>query len=124
MIQQAQVVIGPSELKSIFAKESEEFMKLDDDLEKQTQKVLNADTKQQALEEALSLEYLILRFRTRINSSLGRIQQLLDSEVSQTVKMSLKLQEANLIKRSSRITELREDLNSLQKLAYSVRNIF
>lgn len=99
-------------------------MKLDDNLEKQTQKVLNAETKQQALEEALSLEYLILRFRTRINSSLGRIQQLLDSEVSQTVKMSLKLQEANLIKRSSRITELREDLNSLQKLAYSVRNIF
>lgn len=99
-------------------------MKLDDDLEKQTQKVLDAETKQQALEEALSLEYLILKFRTRINASLGRIQQLLDTEVSQTVKMSLKLQEANLIKRSSRITELREDLNSLQKLAYSVRNIF
>lgn len=124
MTQQAKVLVGPSELKLIFAKESLEFMKLDDDLEKQTQKVLDAETKQQALEEALSLEYLILKFRTRINASLGRIQQLLDTEVSQTVKMSLKLQEANLIKRSSRITELREDLNSLQKLAYSVRNIF
>jgi hypothetical protein len=121
---QASVIVSPTVVKQLFSKELATFVELDDKIEKQTAKVLEAEVKQDALEEALKLEYLVSNYRSKLNSVLGRIQQMFDMEQNSAIKMSLKQYEAEFIKKSSRLTDLREDLNSLQKLAYTARNIF
>jgi len=121
---QAAVIVSPTVVKQLFSKELATFVELDDKIEKQTAKVLEAEVKQDALEEALKLEYLVSNYRSKLNSVLGRIQQMFDMEQNSAIKMSLKQYEAEFIKKSSRLTDLREDLNSLQKLAYTARNIF
>lgn len=111
-------------LKAFHKKEDETFFRMESELTKQAEKIMNADSKQEALEEALSLEYLIVVLRTKINESISSAKATMMMDVTDNVKAICNARQQLLIQKAQRLTDLREDLNSLQKLAYTVKNTF
>ena len=109
-------------LKAYHKKEDEEFFKLENKLTRQAERVMSADSKQEALEEALSLEYIIVVLRTKINEAISSAKATTLMDVSDNVKAVCNARQQHLLQKSQRLTDLREDLNSLQKLAYTVKN--
>lgn len=110
-------------IKELHSSEDTKFMCLEDKISQQAEKITSADSREDALQEALTLEYLIVEYRTKINQAISQARRVQNLEVSEAVKAVLKARELSLIQRSQRLTDLREDLNSLQKLAYVSRNM-
>lgn len=118
------VTISLSHVKRIVASDEEAMQVLEDRIDRVSADILEADTKQEALETALTLDYLIVRLRAKINVSLTRLRELQQQDIQETAKAFLKQRESGLVQRAQRLTELREDMASLQKLAYTVRGTF
>lgn len=118
------VTISLGHVKRIVAADEEAMQVLEDRIDRISADILDADSKQEALETALTLDYLIVRLRAKINVSLTRLRELQQQDIQETAKAFLKQRESGLVQRSLRLTELREDMSSLQKLAYTVRGTF
>lgn len=111
-------------VKELHSKEDSILVKLESKMSLQGDKILTADTKEEALQEALSLEYMIISTRTKINEYLSNTRNLLAQDIPPLTQSLLRQREQQLILRGQRLSDLREDLNSLQKLAYTLRQAF
>lgn len=111
-------------LKSIHSTEDETLTKLDSKMSEQGEKILTADSKEEALQEALTLEYMIIAERTKINEFLSNTRSLISQDIPAVTQALLRQREQQLILRSQRLSDLREDLSSLQKLAYTLKQNF
>lgn len=110
-------------LKEVHNAQDMQFQLLEGKIVSQTEKITTADSRNDAIEEALTLEYLIVELRAKINQAISHARSMQAMQLSEPIKATLKSRELSLTQRSQRLTDLREDLNSLQKLAYVSRNM-
>jgi len=90
-------------------------------IENQTRKVLNEDNLQTAVKEALILSFLIIEYRAYLSGELSRVTALEASSINEQSKALVK-KHINIIQQHfNRLTDLRQDLELVQKLSYSNR---
>jgi hypothetical protein len=70
----------------------------------------------------LSIEYLLIKARTSLIADLSIVKgMIIDETNSPGIRALFKQREVNMVANLSRLTELREDFNSVQKVAYTAR---
>nr|DAI54934.1 MAG TPA: hypothetical protein [Caudoviricetes sp.] len=111
-----------SNIISLFKKNDAEIKELLDLMVNDTDNFTTTQVNDQSLKQALSLEFKLLRLRTLVNAESTLIKSILSLEEtkSPTILAALKRREAYLVGIIARLNDLREDLNSMQKLCYTL----
>lgn len=111
-----------SNIISLFKKNDSEIKELFDMMVNDTDTFTKSAVSEQSLRQALCLEFKLLRLRTLVNSETTLVKSLLalDELKSPTVLAAIKRREAYLVGITARLNELRDDLNSMQKLCYTL----
>jgi len=115
-------------LIELMAKKEDEVRKLFSLLDECTVNLTNEDLKgHERYEVAMGVEFIILRIRVIVASELdninGAITNLFDREIPTNIQIKMKKRQAQLISTTGRLNELREDLNSMQKMIYTYRQL-
>jgi hypothetical protein len=91
------------------------------DIECLSRGIISSKDAHEALKNSLLLSYHIVEFRSTLSSELSRLSTIEMSSINEQSKALVKKQLQAIQSRYNRLSDLREDLELVQKLSYSNR---
>lgn len=82
---------------------------------------LYSDNQDENLKRTISMEFKMFRLRTLVVRELVMVKQILSNnelKLNNTILFLFKKREVYLVSVNSRLTEMRDDFNSIQKIVY------
>lgn len=112
-------MIDVNNLVGIFAKKDEEINEILTSLVEDSD--MYSDNQNENLKRTIAMEFKMFRLRTLVVRELVTVKQILSNnelKLNNTILSLFKKREVYLVSVNSRLTEMRDDFNSIQKIVY------